>query len=827
MLKSASASSDLVPSQPAPVLKLDVRKKGSVIETITLSELFTADNKQCVTFGRRAEHANFVLDHQSISRKHAALRIGEHMILSIECLGATHGTVVYPSGRASSVKVIEGVQMKLHDGDVVVFGKSSREYIVRIEYPSLEDEKQHHNEHNVFRENASTEDKIGATDINKVESNNTISRDQREREIAAMVAGFSQAPQYTPNVLESEQGNDESSDEEFGPMPASNIKTNMNTDMDSSNTNNNIVKHEEDRQSQLEILSNAYKLPLSHEIELEGFQKKVNMCAFEQAGNRVLSASIDGHLNIFDFGGMDNTHKASRSLVPVEGIGVNHISVSSSADRFVVCVSNSQPLLYDREGRQILKFCKGDMYLRDLTHTKGHTTEVTCSSWHPCPQETEMKQNGTGNKGKKVVIEKKNVVLTGSADGTIRTWDLAQPLYLTVLQCIGVYKVKAAQGAALARVAVLSCCYSCKGDRIVASAADGSIHIWDVKIPLRTKAVLRPYSKAGQKRPDLDSPAITNVQIVDLGISDSELSSDLYSIVPGGAEALKDGVLACRGGDGSVFLYAYRTLHLPNAEPFLKVDGRAYPSGSTNLAFSPDMRTFCLAANGGVSDGNTIVFFDTIPSPNGLLDISGEEGGPYAKAVLHVPIISPSDKKGCNITYVQWVKSTNQILLATSWGGVRVLFDPKHSKKGALLSSGRAKRKEKEQVSFGDATKMEIYAPGALPMYRKESVQEKKRKADEMRRDASSNPSKAPRGKKISEGADHAVKKIMLENYGVGDIPPPVKEDPRDAILKYAKEAEENPMYSRSLGVRQALATNTLEEDLEKGKEEKRKKMER
>ena len=44
---------------------------------------------------------------------------------------------------------------------------------------------------------------------------------------------------------------------------------------------------------------------------------------------------------------------------------------------------STQPVIFDREGKEIIKFVRGDMYIRDLTNTKGHTMEVTGVTWHP------------------------------------------------------------------------------------------------------------------------------------------------------------------------------------------------------------------------------------------------------------------------------------------------------------------------------------------------------------------------------------------------------------------------------------------------------------
>jgi WD40 repeat protein len=88
-------------------------------------------------------------------------------------------------------------------------------------------------------------------------------------------------------------------------------------------------------------------------------------------------------MKIYDFGGMDTRHRAFRSLEPDSGHPVTCIANSPNGDRFVVATGTSHCIVYDREGTLVIKFSKGDMYLRDLSHTKGHTMEVTCIQWHP------------------------------------------------------------------------------------------------------------------------------------------------------------------------------------------------------------------------------------------------------------------------------------------------------------------------------------------------------------------------------------------------------------------------------------------------------------
>ena len=52
-------------------------------------------------------------------------------------------------------------------------------------------------------------------------------------------------------------------------------------------------------------------------------------------------------------------------------------------DAFLVVSGSSQPKVYDRDGHELGEFPKGDMYIRDSTHTKGHQYRCCGGMWHP------------------------------------------------------------------------------------------------------------------------------------------------------------------------------------------------------------------------------------------------------------------------------------------------------------------------------------------------------------------------------------------------------------------------------------------------------------
>ena len=101
--------------------------------------------------------------------------------------------------------------------------------------------------------------------------------------------------------------------------------------------------------------------------------------------------------------------------------------------------ASAQAVIYDRDGRKLCQFIRGDMYLRDMKHTKGHVMGMVGGQWHP----TET-----------------NIVMTASTDGTVRLWDVENHQ-----KNRDVIKVKAAKGG---RLAVTACTMNGDGKIIVA-----------------------------------------------------------------------------------------------------------------------------------------------------------------------------------------------------------------------------------------------------------------------------------------------------------------------------------------------------------------------
>ena len=206
-----------------------------------------------------------------------------------------------------------------------------------------------------------------------------------------------------------------------------------------------------------------------YKIDIIGHSKAVSSISVEPSGNRFVTGSLDYNCKLYDFSGMDNRHRPFFSLDADEEhqYPVAAIAHSFSGDKFVVCSGSVQPMVYDRDANELIKFVRGDMYIRDLTNTKGHTMEVTGCHFHPSD---------------------KNVLMTSGLDGAVRIWDLLGEAAFGQLMNKSVLKIRGVTGQN--RVGATSCCYSPNGLKLVGGAADGSIHIWNNKKIFSSKADL-------------------------------------------------------------------------------------------------------------------------------------------------------------------------------------------------------------------------------------------------------------------------------------------------------------------------------------------------
>jgi len=290
--------------------------------------------------------------------------------------------------------------------------------------------------------------------------------------------------------------------------------------------------------------------------------------------------------------------------------------------------------------------------------------------------------------------------------------------------------------------------------------------------------------------------------------------------IPTACSYSRDGLLVCGVcNDGSIQMWDHRKnfvnvcLQMENAHTFgneitgvqFAYDNRMLATKSNDETLKLwDMRSFKKPVN--VAEGLFSRFdqTDVLFSPDDKLIVtptSKEKNEVGGKLVF---FDRDTFKKSFEITVgeshcirAEWHPKINQILVGSGDGVVNVYYDPHRSIRGAKLCVVK-KRTEAKTVNY--ITNQRIIVPYALPMFRQESSRQKStwRQYEKARKDpqASKNPEKPNllkgTGGRVAKGgstlASYMAKQIAVRNKD-DHI------DPREAILRHAKESTENPYW--------------------------------
>lgn len=640
-----------------------VVKNGSEIDKIKLG-------KANLVFGRKPDMCDIVLDHPTISRRHAAiLHKGETGEMYMMDLGSAQGTSV----NQKPVKANEVIL--LAQGDKVQFGQSTRTFTLEMNLKGAL-------ELDLVKSDLPTEfgGKVKAPMSSIPRSTETTARQRRQAEIEAMTASLSAPITHTaPSSLGAAAEEDEEKE-----VASSSMTLGKKRGIGSASRRDEVVTAQPSGESSmmiqpasLEELARSLKVPVSHEVILAGHEKAVYSLAIDPAGGRIISGGLDYKIKFWDFGGMDKGHRSFREIEPQAGYCVYGLSFSPSGDRFLAATSSVQPAVFDREGQELLRFVRGDMYLSDSNLAKGHTHPVTSACWHP---------------------NEKDECLTGSTDGTVRTWDLNGPTALEGrLVCASIFKVKSQRGT---RIGATSCVYDPDGDHVAVGSQDGQVQLWS---PRR--------GAQGAGRPD---------GVIRGAHGGSEVTCVVY--------ASSGRQVASRGNDDTVKVWDVRK----TSEPLLTFTGVESLFQTSNISFSPDGRF--LVAGTSVRKGQgtgTLKFFDVLNQQSST-PAAATSGMPPPPST---PLFEIGVAPGASVIQCLWHPELNQILCGTSTGDIKLLYDPLTSKKGALLSAGRQARKNHGSSDVMDPSQVvgEIINPHALPMYKDPKHVKRRRGEDEVR----------------------------------------------------------------------------------------------
>ena len=196
-------------------------------------------------------------------------------------------------------------------------------------------------------------------------------------------------------------------------------------------------------------------IPISESITMNTHSNLITCFSLDSCKNRLVVGSSDYQVSYWDLPNLNSSLKPFRVLEPHEKQVITAVSFNYDDSKVLVCGGGSKPKILTRDGREEIEFMKGDMYIRDLLHTKGHTSSVTDGFF--CPNAAEK-------------------CYTSSMDGSIRIWDLnARPFGIEQqLPSAVVVKCKSDN---LQRAGVQKMVLSDKG-ALVAFCEDNSIQVF-------------------------------------------------------------------------------------------------------------------------------------------------------------------------------------------------------------------------------------------------------------------------------------------------------------------------------------------------------------
>ncbi|CAH0546369.1 unnamed protein product [Brassicogethes aeneus] len=326
----------------------------------------------------------------------------------------------------------------------------------------------------------------------------------------------------------------------------------------------------------------------------------------------------------------------------------------------------------------------------------------------------------------------KEEFLTTSADGTVRTWDF----YTGGKQHKQLIKCRAQNGLKVSPTAVN---FNRDGKVIACGCADGSIQLWDFR-----KSSVAPASQMRKAHLPTD------------------ISSICFSHV----------------GDHLLTRSCDETLKLWDVRNFKKcvneVGGLFTRYDTTDAIFSPNDSIVAtgLSLNKGEKSGE-ILFYDA----------------------TNFNLIRKMEVVNSHTIKLIWHPKLNQLFVGTGNGLIKCLYDERKSLRGATLCAVKIHRKAQHSEMMST---QQVITPHALPMFRQERRKTSRKQMEKDRLD----PVKSKRpdlpitsgqgGRVASSGG--TLSSFVIRNLGLSKRVDD-DQDPREAILKFAKEAEENPYW--------------------------------
>lgn len=322
--------------------------------------------------------------------------------------------------------------------------------------------------------------------------------------------------------------------------------------------------------------------------------------------------------------------------------------------------------------------------------------------------------------------------LTCAQDGTLRLWLTNNPKEHKAV-------IKPRQQGGL-KTNPTSCAFSKDGNTVACGCFDGSIQMWDHrKNFVNTTALVRD---AHQKN--------------------NEISSIIFSYI--------SNYLGSRSNDGTMKLWDVRSLK----KSLHAFDNLYSRYEQTDCGFSPD---------------DSIIF-------TGVSLDRGEKNGKLkffnTKTFEKISEINVTDS---HVIKAVWHSKLNQLFIGCGNGVVKCYYDHKNSLRGAKLCIVKTHRK-KQSVEV--ICSKQIITPHSLPLFKQEKLRTNKKKIEKDRMDPVKSrrpdlPITSGQGGRVAASGS-TLSSFVMRNLGLSKRIDD-EQDPREAILKYAKLAEEDPIW--------------------------------
>lgn len=326
---------------------------------------------------------------------------------------------------------------------------------------------------------------------------------------------------------------------------------------------------------------------------------------------------------------------------------------------------------------------------------------------------------------------KREEFLTSCQDSTLRIWVLKGKEQKSVI------KTRAQGGL---KTTPTACTFNRDGTLIAAGCFDGSIQMWDTrKMFVNTTHCVRDAHQKG-----------------------IEISSIVFSYL--------GTTLATRSCDETMKLWDMRALK----KPLHTFDGLFSRYDTTDVTFSPD---------------------DSIIVTGESLEKDKEFANLYFYDVKTFELVTQIPVTNSHIIKTLWHPKLNQIFIGCGNGIVKGYYDDKRSMRGAKLCIVKTYRKKKQMEVAGG---IQVITPHALPLFRQEKSRSLRKQMEKDRLDPVKSrrpdlPITSGQGGRVASSGG-TLSSYVIRNLGLSKRVDD-DQDPREAILKYAKEAEENPIW--------------------------------